>query len=243
MHAYTLTLNNPKNLRFLRSAGIILLILVILYIGLRPISGKYFGDMSTYYRYFLNYQQGMEVVTNQDKLFHYYMKSLSYFVGSHGFFLIPMVLYTVQMFLVAKPFFKAYWFYGFLMFVVSFPFFSYGTNGIRNGLATSMFLRGLYYKDRKILMGIFFVLATLFHKTLLLPIIAYDCPHGPKNIISAESGILVEQYNKQMYAVSLEKLILDTELRETMGSNAKNNSQNFQVDKIMKKWLELFNNF
>jgi hypothetical protein len=160
----------------------------VLYVGVRPISGKYFGDMSTYYRYFLNYQQGMEVVTDQDKLFHYYMKFLSYFVGSHGFFLITMALYTFPMFLVSKRFFKVYWFYAFLMFVVSFGFFSYGTNGIRNGLATSMFLWGLYYKDKKILMGVFFILATLFHKTLLLPIIAFGLTfthNNPKNYLKA----------------------------------------------------------
>ena len=40
------------------TTGAALLIFVILYIGLRPISGMYFGDMGTYNRYFEEYQNG-----------------------------------------------------------------------------------------------------------------------------------------------------------------------------------------
>ena len=173
IHAYTVPLNDQKNLKFLRTAGWLLLVLIVLYLGLRPISGYVFGDMGTYARYFKNYALGAPVTTEKDVLFHYYIKILSYGVGVHGFFLITAALYILPTYFISKKHFGAYWFYGFLMFVVSFSFYSYGTNGIRNGLATSLFLWGLCYPKKKILMGIFFTIAVLFHKTLLLPVMAH----------------------------------------------------------------------
>tara|TARA_R110000868_G_scaffold411734_2_gene708267 strand:- start:1850 stop:2947 length:1098 start_codon:yes stop_codon:yes gene_type:complete len=173
LHAYALGLNDQKNLKFLRNAGWLLLVLIIVYLGLRPISFKVFGDMSTYANYFNRYANGSPITTDQDIAFHIYMKMLSKLVNVHGFFLITSVLYTLPTYIISKKYFKDYWFYGFLMFVVSFSFYTYGTNGIRNGLATSFFLWGLCYPNNRIIMGALFALAVLFHKTLLLPVIAY----------------------------------------------------------------------
>ncbi|WP_166966427.1 EpsG family protein [Yeosuana marina] len=172
LHAYTLSLNSEKNLKFLRTSGIILFLSVILYIGLRPVS-RYFGDMGAYRGFFHNYSIGFPVTSTKDVVFHYYMKFLSNFVSVPIFFLITAFLYIFPMYLISKKNFNNYWFYAFLLFVVSFSFFSYGTNGIRNGLATSLFLWGICFPNKKILMIILFILASLVHKSLLLPIAAY----------------------------------------------------------------------
>ncbi len=173
VHAYTVKIDDLKNIRFLRTTGLVLLILLIMYLGLRPISGRYFGDMGTYSIYFKNYASGANVTTNKDYLFHYYIKFMSNFTNVHGFFLVTEFLYIFPMFLISKKNFKEYWFYGFFMFVVSFSFFTYGVNGIRNGVATSMFLLALCYPKNKKLMILFLFLAGMFHKTMLLPILAY----------------------------------------------------------------------
>ncbi|MFB9057610.1 EpsG family protein [Mariniflexile ostreae] len=173
LHGYSLNLDHDKNLKFLRSTGFILLVLIILYIGLRPISGYAFGDMITYARYYNGYMMGAEITSNKDVFFHYYMKAASQIMGVHAFFLITTFIYVWPMYLLSKVHFKEYWFYSFLMFIVSFSFFSYGTNGIRNGLATSLFLWGLCYTRKKIIMSFFFLIAMLLHKTLLLPIAAF----------------------------------------------------------------------
>lgn len=188
LHTYTLDLNDPKNLKFLRTAGWVLLVLVLLFIGLRPISGHVFGDMGTYAVYFLNYAHGAPVTSTTDVVFHYYMKTLSYVVGVYGFFLITTILYIIPMYLISKSSFKHYSFYAFLMFTVSFSFYSYGTNGIRNGVATSMFLWGLCYPNKKLIMAVFFIVAVLFHKSLLLPIMAYVLTmfyNNPKTYLKA----------------------------------------------------------
>jgi len=77
------------------------------------------------------------------------------------------------MYKFSKVYFKEYWFYGFLMFIVSFSFWSYGTNGIRNGLATSLFLLALSYRDKKVIMYACFAVSYFFHQTLILPLLAY----------------------------------------------------------------------
>jgi hypothetical protein len=171
-HAYTLDFDNVKNIKFLRTSGWVLFILVVLYLGLRPISGV-FGDMGTYSIYFRRYAAGGPVTLEKDIVFNYYMKFLSGLVPIHGFFLVTEFLYITPMLLIAKRYFKHLWFYVFFMFIISFSFYTYGTNGIRNGLATSLFLWGLCFRKKKIIMGLFFLIAVLFHKTLTLPIMAF----------------------------------------------------------------------
>ena len=173
IHSFTLKLDDIKNIKFLRTIGYFLLITSIFYFGLRPISGRYFGDMATYAYHYNNYINGAPIVVDKDYLFHYYMKISSQIVSINVFFLITEFLYIYPMYLISKIHFKEYWFYAFFMFAVSFSFYSYGVNGIRNGVATSMFLWALCYPKNKKLLILFFVLATLFHKTLLLPIMAY----------------------------------------------------------------------
>lgn len=170
LHGYTVDINNSKNIKFIQSAGYALLILLTLYIGLRPITylGG-FGDMAAYARYFNQYANGGSINVDRDVFFHFYIKLTSYVVGAHGFFLITATLYIWPMYKLSKTHFGKYWFYAFLMFVVSFSFYPYGVNGLRNGVATSMFLWGLCYTQNKLKMGVFFLIAVLFHKTLLLP--------------------------------------------------------------------------
>ncbi len=172
-HGMAVPVHHRKNIAFLQVAGISLLLFSVVYMGLRPISGKYFADMKTYSIYFLGYSRGAEVLVEKDITFHLFMKFTSGFLSVHQFFLLCAFLYIFPMYRVAKSFFKEYWFYGFLMLVSSFSFWTYGVNGIRNGIATSIFLLALTYRDRKWLMYAVLILSTLIHKTLLLPVIAF----------------------------------------------------------------------
>jgi hypothetical protein len=141
--------------------------------GLRPISAR-FGDTINYNRTFTNYMNGANISeTVGDYGWHVFMKFLSNFMTIHGFFLICAIIYIFPMYKLSKQLFNKYWYYSFLMFVVSFSFWTYGVNGVRNGAACSLFLLGLAYRNNKMVMSLFFVIAVLFHKTLFLPIIAY----------------------------------------------------------------------
>jgi hypothetical protein len=188
LHAYTLDLNDSKNLKFLRTSGYILLLLIVLYLGLRPVSGRYFVDMATYYTFFKNYSLGASVTETKDIIFHYFMKFLSNFMTYSGFFLLMDIIYIFPLYFFSKKYFKQYWFYSFLVLIVSFSFYSYGTNGIRNGAATSLFILGLCFPKNKIKTVICFVIAALFHKSLTLPIGAYILTlfyNNPKTYLKA----------------------------------------------------------
>lgn len=74
-----------------------------------------------------------------------------------------------------------------------------------------------------------------------LPVIAFDCPYGPADIIHDEiDGFLVENRNVEVYCHRVCQLIEDEELRVKMGRAAISSSLRFRADHIMQKWKELF---
>ncbi len=152
--------------------GGIIMLLIILYMGLRPVSGKHFSDMAVYALYYERYESGIPVFGKSDFLFHYFMKASSYIMSMHSFFLLCATLYIVPLYLVSKKWFKQYWFYAFLMLVGSFSFWAYGTNGIRNGLASSLFILAIS-RNKVVFKVIFAALSIGFHQTMILPSIAY----------------------------------------------------------------------
>ncbi|WP_299216930.1 EpsG family protein [uncultured Aquimarina sp.] len=173
LNSFVLPVNSVKNLLFTNLAGYSIFFGVILYLGLRPINGHYFGDTINYATHYYRYILGGEILSDKDIFFHVFMKFCAGIVNIHIFFVICMFLYVYPLFRISKKLFKEYWFYAFFMFVVSFSFWTYGVNGVRNGIATSFFLWGLCYKDKKIIMALFFILSASFHKTMLLPIFAF----------------------------------------------------------------------
>jgi len=57
--------------------------------------------------------------------------------------------------------------------VASFSFWTYGTNGLRNGLATSFMILAFSYMNKKWFMYLLFAIAYSFHSSVLLPIAVY----------------------------------------------------------------------
>lgn len=173
-HTAVLKIDNNKNLLFIQFSGFFLLFFLILIIGQRPISGKYFGDTINYYKGYISYQNGAQISENvSDYGWHIFMKAAAQLMSVHSFFTLIAFIYIFPMYRISKEFFKEYWYYAFLMFVVSFSFWAYGVNGIRNGAAASLFLWGVSYHRKKLVMAILFFFAIQFHKTLFLPILAF----------------------------------------------------------------------
>ena len=76
-----------------------------------------------------------------------------------------------------------------------------------------------------------------------VPCISFDCPHGPRNIITdGKNGYLVEPENVEALAERICHLIEHEELRKEMGKAARKRAEDFQEDKIMQKWVDLFEN-
>ncbi|MGB6084290.1 EpsG family protein [Moheibacter sp.] len=174
IHAISFDLRNKKRITEFSYIGFILVIFVILYMGFRPVSGRYFGDMSTYNSAYANLQAGGKIESKKEFLFHYFMWFCSQFISAKQFFLLVDILYILPMYLFSKKYFQKYWFFGLFIFFASFSFWAAGTNGLRTGLATSFFIWGLcYYGNKKILMYFLFVLGFLMHNSLIITISAF----------------------------------------------------------------------
>ena len=81
-----------------------------------------------------------------------------------------------------------------------------------------------------------------------LPVVAFDCPYGPADIIAdGETGYLIpltvngsEQEADRLFVEKLTYLMDHLEARQAMGTAAQKASQRFNKERIMNQWLKLF---
>lgn len=75
-----------------------------------------------------------------------------------------------------------------------------------------------------------------------LPVVSFDCPCGPKDIVRhEEDGLLVPSGDTDFLAEAMHKLMSDDVLRNNMASDALLNVRRFQLDEIAQRWKTLFN--
>lgn len=166
-------LQDPQNISFSHVIGYILLFWSIIYIGVRPISWKYFGDMSTYAKHFQMMKAGQVMPPKNDFVFSYFMKFCSSIMDVTTFFIVTMILYIVPFFLFSIKFLRNYWFFGFFLFLGAFSFWGYAVNGIRNGIATSVFILAICFYNRKLIVFPLLLLSYGIHNSMLIPIAAF----------------------------------------------------------------------
>ena len=76
-----------------------------------------------------------------------------------------------------------------------------------------------------------------------LPAVSFACPCGPKEIITdSKNGYLVEPNNTEALAERICYLIENEEVRKEMGKAARKRAEDFTEEKIMKQWVDLFEN-
>ena len=74
-----------------------------------------------------------------------------------------------------------------------------------------------------------------------VPVVAFDCENGPRNIITNNyNGILVKPFQVDDYAESLLRLMHDDQLRAQMGNRACESSKRYAIDTIALQWKGLF---
>lgn len=73
-----------------------------------------------------------------------------------------------------------------------------------------------------------------------LPIVSYDCPNGPRHIVTNnKDGLLADYKNPKNLASKIKSLMENEILRNKMAINAKDNSVRFTTPIVMKNWLTL----
>jgi GalNAc-alpha-(1->4)-GalNAc-alpha-(1->3)-diNAcBac-PP-undecaprenol alpha-1,4-N-acetyl-D-galactosaminyltransferase len=74
-----------------------------------------------------------------------------------------------------------------------------------------------------------------------VPVIATDCPYGPREIIrDCESGILVPVNDVNTLARTIQEVIHNRNLRETLALNAPQRASNFSVQNMVKGYADFF---
>ncbi len=74
-----------------------------------------------------------------------------------------------------------------------------------------------------------------------LPVISFDCPDGPSDIIQdGEDGFLIQNGNIEELAEKIEYLIEHDALRPIMGRAARTNVQKYSKETVMSEWKKLF---
>ena len=169
------------------SMGALLLVLLIsLFIGLRPVSGVFFVDMSTYSAQFLSHSDELfEFDWSTDNLLfdNFLLYLASYGLPQEIFFLSIAIIYFGCLAWACVIMFPRDKLAAFLVCLGAFSTFSYGTNGIKAGAAASIFLVAIaLYEKRKLLWAILFALISLgFHHSMIVPVAAFVVCHFVKN--------------------------------------------------------------
>ncbi|TPN89137.1 glycosyltransferase family 4 protein [Aquimarina algicola] len=73
-----------------------------------------------------------------------------------------------------------------------------------------------------------------------LPIISFDCPHGPRNIIDDTNGLLIPLYDQKAFSNQLLEAMDSPEKLRRMGKNAREHALRFEVRHIMNIWINMF---
>ena len=74
-----------------------------------------------------------------------------------------------------------------------------------------------------------------------IPCVAFKCKYGPEDIVNdGENGLLVTDGNINELAEKMLWMIEHTDERLRMGTKAREEARNYQIDLIMKRWEILF---
>lgn len=162
---------------------ILLLVVVTLFIGLRNPAGswRYFGDTYRYTLAFEKIKADPSWISGKDLGFYFYMKLIAQFFNVQMFFLVTAILYVFPVFYTFHKWFKKYAFFAVVLFVTSMSFWPFGINGVRNGLATSFFIFGLAFRERRWIMYSILGISISFHTSMALPLLALVITEFYKN--------------------------------------------------------------
>lgn len=152
----------------------LILVITIAFIGLRDPYGswRYFGDTSHYSLIYKDLDYAT-YGTKKDIGFYSLMVLCKDIMSVSSFYVCCAMIYVILPFLTFRKWFREYAFFALALFVTSMSFWSFGINGIRNGLATSIFIFALGYYNKLIICIPLMILSMTFHSSLILPFIVF----------------------------------------------------------------------
>ncbi|WP_029906718.1 EpsG family protein [Prevotella sp. 10(H)] len=154
--------------------GCIVLIGLILYMGLRPVSVN-FGDTVVYAQSFYRLQMDTDnfrILSDGEWVFNTLMLWFAKYSNIHIFFLFCSTVYVGTLWWALKRIFREDYLIPFIVAIGMFTFWSYGVNGIRNGMAASLVILALTYRQNITVLVILSLLGVGIHKSMYLILVA-----------------------------------------------------------------------
>ena len=158
-----------------QTIAIILLLFLIWFIGTRPVN-YVFVDM-------VNYSQNYEMLLGERFFFDWNVDNLiwdnffiwmaSKSVSFETWIMVVAIAYFSLMYIACKKLFKGDVLLAFVVYLGAFSTFSYGTNGMKAGVAASLFLVAMAYKDKLWVSVPLAFLAYGIHHSMIMVIAAY----------------------------------------------------------------------
>lgn len=154
--------------------AVVVIIVVILYMGLRPVSFR-FGDTGVYADSFYKLQMNADqfrILDGGEWVFNTIMLWFAKYSNVHFFFLFCAAVYMGALGLACRRIFKEDFFIPLIVAIGMFFFWAYGVNGVRNGMAASVIILALTFRNNIPVMIVLFILGLGIHKSLYLVLAA-----------------------------------------------------------------------
>ena len=157
--------------------SVLLTTALIIFIGFRPLSGRYFVDMINYANYYSSLLEGdvfrFSYDTDNvifDNLFAWWGSAR---LGYTSFFLLIAAIYFGAAYWGIKKLFPNNTLAAYLVFLAAFSTFSYATNGIKAGAAASLFILALGYRENLKICIPLVLLSWGFHHSMIMVVAAF----------------------------------------------------------------------
>lgn len=155
----------------------------ILFVGTRP-ANECFGDMMYYYKIIKEGAWSLPLfnLDTENIIFDNIHNFWSYNGWSSTlFFLLIAFIYFGGILYACHRLFPGRELLSFLVYTAAFSSFSYSTNGIKAGIAASIFLIALTYYNKYLIAIPLMLLSLGIHHSMIMPILAYVCVTFVKN--------------------------------------------------------------
>ena len=154
-----------------------LVVFMVVFIGLRPVSGHYFVDMANYVKHYTYIYEGEPFYfdTNAenllfDNLFAWWGSEQ---LGYTSFFVLIAAIYFSAAYLGIRKLFPNHRLTAYLVFLAAFSTFSYSTNGIKAGAAASLFILAMGYRENLKVCIPLVLLSWGFHHSMIMVVAGF----------------------------------------------------------------------
>ena len=127
--------------------GMMVALILIFFIGMRPINVA-FGDTMNYaveFRKIAKSPDQFSWIRSKEWLWDIMMLFFAKYGNIHQLFLLCASVYAGALWLAMRRIFKEYNYIPYLIILCMFTFWTYGVNGVRNGMGASLFILAMTY--------------------------------------------------------------------------------------------------